>query len=61
MYEVYPDGIWPCTMKNREFIGDTRYTKHCTQDNDASVLFEVGTLGPHTVLPVSTSCHVVFS
>ena len=30
-----------------------RYKKHCTQDNDTSVPFKVGTLGPHTVLPAS--------
>ena len=30
---------------------DTRYKKHCTQDNDTSVPFKVGALGPHTVLP----------
>ena len=40
---------------------DTRYKKHCTQDNDASVPFKVGTLGPHTVLPVANSCPIVFS
>ena len=33
-----------------------RYKKHCTQDNDASFPFKVGTLGPHTVLPISISC-----
>ena len=32
---------------------DTRYKKWCTQDNDASVPFKVGTLGPHTVLPIA--------
>ena len=30
-----------------------RYKKHCTQDNDTSILFKVGILGPHTVLPAS--------
>ena len=40
---------------------DTRHKKHCTQDNDASVPFKVGTLGPHTVLPVTISCPVVLS
>ena len=40
---------------------DKRYKKHCTQDNDALVLFKVGILGPHTVLPIATSCPVIFS
>ena len=40
---------------------DTRYNKHCTQDNDTSVPFKVGTLGPHTVLPIAISCPIVFS
>ena len=34
---------------------DTRYKKHCAQDNDISVFFKVGTLGAHTVLPVAIS------
>ena len=38
-----------------------RYKKHCTQDNDASIPFKGGTLGPHTVLPVAISCPIVFS
>ena len=28
---------------------DTRYKKHYTKDNDTSVHFKVGTLGPHTI------------
>ena len=40
---------------------DTRHKKHCTQDNDTSVPFKVGTVGPHTVLPITISCPVVFS
>ena len=40
---------------------DTRYKKHCTKDNDTSVPFRVGTLGPHTVLPISISCLIIFS
>ena len=40
---------------------DTRNKKHCTQDNDASVPFKVGALGPHTVLPVTISCPTLFS
>ena len=30
-------------------------------DNDASVPFKVGTLGPHTVLPINISCPFLFS
>ena len=32
---------------------DTRNKKYCAWDNDASVPFKVGALGPHTVLPAS--------
>ena len=39
---------------------DTGYRIHCTQDNDTTVPFKVGTLGPHTVLPVATSCSINF-
>ena len=39
----------------------TRYKKHCIQDNDASAPFKVGTLGPHTVLPIAISYFIVFS
>ena len=38
-----------------------RYKKHCTWDNEASVPFKVGTLGPHIVPPVTISCPVVLS
>ena len=50
VYKVCPEGIQACTMKKIEpFIEeDTRYKKHCTQDNDTSVPFKVGTLGPHS-------------
>ena len=49
-------------MKNRGILEEgTRYKKHCTQDNDASVHFKVGTLGPHTSLPIFISCPTVFS
>ena len=34
--------------------------KRCTQDSATSVPFKVGTLGPHTVLPIAISYHVVF-
>ena len=46
-------------MKNRDIYW-RRYKKHCTQDNDASVPFEVGTLGPHTLLPFVISCPLYF-
>ena len=50
--------IW----KIETFIDEvTRWKKHCTQDKDASVPFKVGTLGPHTVLPIAISCPVIFS
>ena len=38
-----------------------RYKKHWTQDNDTSVPFKVGTLGPHTVLPIAISWLIIFS
>ena len=59
-HEVCPESFQPCTMRKRG-IYSRRYKKHCTQDNDASVPFKVGTLGPHTVLPVAISCPIVFS
>ena len=40
---------------------DSRYKKHCTQDDDASVPFEADTLGLYTVLPVAISCPTVLS
>ena len=40
---------------------DTRYKKQCTQDNDTSVAFKAGSLGTHTVLPMTISCPVIFS
>ena len=40
-------------MKEEFIKEDTKHKKHCTWDNDASVPLTVGTLGPHTVLPVS--------
>ena len=40
---------------------DTRYKKHCAQNNDTSVLFKVGILGPHTVFPIAISCPIIFS
>ena len=50
--------IW----KTETFIeGDTRYKQHCTKGNDTSIPFNVGTLGPYTVLPIAISCPIVFS
>ena len=40
---------------------DIRYKKHCTLDNDSSVPFKIGPLGPHTVLPIAISCPIVCS
>ena len=62
MYKVCSEGIQPCNRKIETFIEeDTRYKKHDTQDNDDSVLFKLGTLGPHTILPITISCPVIFS
>ena len=47
-------------MENRDVYW-RRYKIHCTKDNDASVPFKVGTLGPHTVLPITISCPLLFS
>ena len=58
IYKVCPEGIQPLKTGIEE---DTRDKKHCTQDNDTSVPFKVGTLGPHTVLPIAISCPIVFS
>ena len=60
LHKVCPEGIQSCTIKNRD-IHWRRYKKHCTQDNDVSVPFRVGTLGPHTVLPGAISCPIIFS
>ena len=48
-------------MKNKDNEEDRRYKKHCTKDNDASLLFKVCSLGPHTVFPIAISCPMVFS
>ena len=62
VHVVCPEGIQPRHRKNRDIAEeDTRYKKHCTEDNDTSVPFKVGTLGPHTVLPIAISCPLVFS
>ena len=50
---VCPEVYSHVTRKIEAFIEeDTRYKKHCTQNNDTSVSFTVGTMRPHTVLPV---------
>ena len=59
-FERYTESIQPCNMKNRDIYW-RRYKKHCTEDNDTSVPFKVGTLGSHTILPVTISCPVIFS
>ena len=41
--------------------GDTRCKTHYTQDNDTSVPFKLGTLGPHTVLSIAISHPIVFT
>ena len=66
--------LWLCLMRSVQKVSshivwkietfieeDTRYTKHCAQDNDVSVPFKVGTLGPHTILPITISYPVIFS
>ena len=48
--------------KRETFIEeDTRYKQHYTQDNDPSVHFKVGTLGPHTILPIIINYPNIFS
>ena len=39
---------------------DTRYKKHCTQDNDDSDLFKISTLGPYKILPIAINCPIYF-
>ena len=41
-------------------IQETLYIGQRTRNNDASVPFKVVILGPHTVLPVTISCPVIF-
>ena len=59
--KVCPEGIQPCTMKNRDIYWKRCNRKHRTQNNDTSVPFKEGTIGLHTVLPVAISCPIVFS
>ena len=58
VHKVSSHVLWKTETFTEE---DTRYKKHCTQASDASGPFKVGTLGPHTVLPMAISCPVVFS
>ena len=58
MQEVSNHVIWKIETFIEEY---TRYKKHCTSDNDASVSVKVGMGGPHTVLPITISCPVMFS
>ena len=51
--KICPGSIQPRSTRKAFIKEDTKYKKHCTLDSDTSVLFEVGTLGPHTVLPAS--------
>ena len=53
IYKVCSESIQLCNMKETFIEEDARFKKHCAWDNDASVPFKAGTLGPHTVLPVS--------
>ena len=46
-------------MKNRDIYW-RRYKKHCTQDNYASISFKEETLGPHTILLITSSYPIVF-
>ena len=45
--------------KIETFTEDTRHKKHCTEDNDVSVPFKVGTLEPHIVLSITISFPVI--
>ena len=61
-YKVCPEGTQPCNWKNRDIywstykIQETLYIGY-----DATVPFKVGTLGPHTILPIIISCPVIYS
>ena len=58
--EAWPEVSSHVTCKTQPFIEeDTRYKKHSTQDNDPSVPFKVGTLGPQAVLPITISCPII--
>ena len=52
LHHLYTLHIWVLSRRYPETFTeeDTRYKKHCTQDNDTSIPFKASTLGPHTVL-----------
>ena len=54
--KVSSHAIWEIETFTEE---DTRYRKHCTQDNDGSVLFKVGYLDltQFSQLPSATPCY----
>ena len=62
VYEVCPEGIRPCNMKNR----DIHWRRYRIQETlfigqwHLSLL-QVSMLGSHTVLPIAISCPIVFS
>ena len=58
LYKVCPEGIQPCTMKKIHLLNIQETLK---EDNDTSVPLKAGTLQPHTVLPITISCPVIFS
>ena len=59
-YKVCPEGIQPCNMTNRDVywrrykIQETLYVGQWHLNP-----FKVGTLGPHTVLPILIGCPVI--
>ena len=58
-YEDCSESIQPRAMEHRDIYW-RRYKKHCAQDSDTSVPCKVGTLGPHTVLPIAIGYSVIF-
>ena len=61
-YEVCPEGIQPCTVKNRDiYWGRYKIQETLYIGQWPSVPFKVGTVGPHTALPNTVSCPVIFS
>ena len=60
IYEVCPEGIHVIRKIETCIEEDTRYTKHCTQDNDTTVPFKVSNLGLHILL-IAISFPIVFS
>ena len=60
-HEICPEGIHPCNMKNRDIYWRYKIQETLYIGTDASVTYTVGTLGPHTVLPITISCPITFS